>query len=100
MKLSTMLHRAADQYLPLTDFREQGYSCRAVWRALDEAKLAEEITRKEYRRLNGMFQEGCEELGLDAGSFHAFKDVPRHARQGARYQWLKFLALLAEEQGQ
>ena len=98
MKLSTMLHRGADQYLS-ADNLYNGFSCRAFWAAVDDAKCSHEISSEEWRLLCDQFQRGMEALGLDWGSFYAFDDVPVETRQATRYQWMKFCALLAEEQG-
>ena len=98
MKLSTLLHRGADECLSANDPYD-GFSCRAFWLAVDMAKSRGEISSTEWGILCDQFQRGMEALGLDWGSFHAFDDVHPSVRQAARYQWMKFCALLAEEQG-
>ena len=99
MKLSTLLHQAADEYL-IVDDPNEGYSCRAVWNAIDNAWYSHKISTVEKVSLSKQFEDGVEALGLDWGSFLAFSDIPPETRQAARYQWLKFCALLAEEQGE
>ena len=99
MKLSTMLHRGADKYLSAND-PYNGFSCRAFWKATDDAYYEGEISITEWNILCEQFQQGMEALGLNWGSFHAFDDVYLDYRQAARYQWMKFCALLAEEQGE
>ena len=101
MKISTLLHRAADEFLPVeVSRRSEGYSCIAFWDATQAAVISGEITRQEQYDIDARFEKGMEALGLNWGSFHAFDDVPLDTRQAARYQWLKFCALLAEEQGE
>ena len=99
MKLSTLIHRAADEYLSVDD-PNKGYSCSAFWEAVWQATLKHEISRDEHSDLCYRFEDGVEALGLDRGSFLVFSDIPPETRQAARYQWLKFCALLAEEQGE
>jgi hypothetical protein len=98
-KISAFLHSAADKFLPHDDPR-YGFSCEAFRSALNDALAKGEIGLIEYHELVFQFVDGIEALGLDFGSMNAFDDVPYETRQAARYQWLKFCALLAEEQGE
>ncbi len=91
-KISEALHRAADVHLkpepdsPSTHKRPRAkYSCDAVMFSADSPAQMDAI------------MTGLHQMGLDPYVFNAFKDVKDP--QGARYMWLKFAALMAEEQG-
>lgn len=110
VKISEILHLAADKYLfdGKSDYisrwdnklgHVKQYSCDAVNRALDEL-----VPFAQFWDTRQCIHKGFKELGLDAESFVAFSefaemDSPNEASQGARYAWLKFCAMLAEEQG-
>ena len=110
VKISEVLHLAADKYLASNYVEYIGtdksrFSCCAVETTLD--KLIDEkcvINIKQYRNLWDTIHEGFENLGLDTGSLYAFEEFEKgkvtEESQGARYAWLKFCAMLAEEQGE
>ncbi len=88
-KISEALHLAADKYLfdgVVFVSNQWSWSCLAVEEACDELRI--NFT---------MVYRGLENMGLTPfgdGQFSGVKD-----KQGARYMWLKFAALMAEEQG-
>jgi len=97
--IAEILHEAADKHLAVdiyeryqdtTKFR---FSCDAVFWACEDMK--------QFKRI----QEGLENLGCPVKSSDAFKNLGYSDNtvdsetQGARYIWLKFAALMAEEQG-
>ncbi len=82
-KVAEILREAADEWLsPLNCY--SGYSCDAVLNASPSA---------EYSPIMKFLRE----LGCNTFSFIAFKDVSDDERQGARFLWLDFAALVAEE---
>jgi len=94
-KISKILHLAADRYLsPSTDTGASKYSCDAIAFACDE--LLSKHSDPFY--IERIIKTGLFELGLDPRGLHEFDDIPEKHRQATRYQWLKFCALLAEEQ--
>jgi len=95
-KISEILHLAADKYLwsgYSKDRRDTAiYSCFAIDEAIDDLGLSTYGTNKLFR--------GLKEMGLDIGSSRAFNEFHGDPqRQSARYNWLKFAAMIAEEQG-
>jgi hypothetical protein len=95
-KISEILHLAADEYL-WTGYSKDPrnlsiYSCFAIDLAIDDLDLSASRTGKLFK--------GLGEMGLDIGSITAFEEF-RYGpqRQAARYAWLKFAAMIAEEQG-
>ena len=119
-KISDILHDAADKELAHNqetywccsgDIRKaslERFSCCAIDNAV--AKFLD----KEYPSLcwdkkadirddiMAHIHMGLEEMGLDVKSTRAFGDEPdfvSHDIQGQRYFWLKWAALMAEEQG-
>lgn len=101
--IAEVLHRAADHWLAVDgdDYEKRSdsdrYSCCAVGAAVDE-----------LCGFNQAFEDqiyaGLEQMGLDTESGLVFRklgypDEMDHTTQGARYAWLKFAALIAEEQG-
>ena len=101
--IAEILHHAADHCLSTNvDYpympAESVYSCCAVMKATET--LIGNI--KGYEESDAVFRRveaGLEAMGVDTESFKEFNDVPCEYRQGARYLWLKFAALMAEEQG-
>jgi hypothetical protein len=100
MKISQVLHKAADKNLA-HDYEsyirhsmdKERYSCSAIGLAL-------EYDDEMFDRI----LEGLKEMGCPTGSVYAFTDMGYNddfdkETQGARYMWLKFAALMAEEQG-
>ena len=101
MKISEVLHLAADKYLAANaheyyhSVRKEKYSCCAI-----DAK-----TNEQY----AIIKAGLRNMGCDTGSGTLFvkHGDPRPGQvginedvQGMRYFWLKWAALMAEEQGQ
>ena len=106
-KISEVLHLAADKYLSVdgsyvnADGRHvERYSCCAVNRAINSfylPYLVEVAIEKEVF-------EGLENMGCDTESSSLFNKYGDYRKgdaniQGMRYFWLKWAALMAEEQG-
>lgn len=97
--IAETLHYAADECLwdGRWDGRSRGhiskYSCDAVHLAAFDLGLSE-CKRK------AMFT-GLRRMGVDTRGLLQFSDFVNDSRraQGARYAWLKFAAMIAEEQG-
>ena len=87
MKISERLHRAADVYLSAKDDETEStryFSCDAVFFDSWDKKTAEFLY----------------DIGLDNHGYHEFDEFRNGIkRQGARYLWLKFAALVAESEG-
>ena len=119
-KISDILHDAADK--ELAHNQETYWCCEAQRRtaslerfsccAIDNAVTA--FLDKKYPDLNWTLKDdirediicdihkGLKEMGLDVQSTRAFGNEPdyvSHDIQGQRYFWLKWAALMAEEQG-
>lgn len=100
MKISKVLHKAADKHLahdyasfahPSLD--KERFSCTAICLAVNNDYELEDRVRV-----------GLQNMGCPTNSTHAFRDMGYDddfdiETQGARYMWLKFAALMAEEQG-
>ena len=105
--IADVLHRAADKNLLAHDrYRERGrkekFSCCAVDDALYE------LTGSYSSPLRSRVMAGLRNMGVNTGNSNLFKkygDKPdqysniNHEVQGMRYFWLKWAALMAEEQG-
>jgi hypothetical protein len=94
--IAEVLHCAADYYLlEYVDYAESErpnltYSCVAAYEAArDLVGLG-----RSWLDLTTNVEAGLKEMGMDT-----FDDVPDEHRQAYRYAWLKFAALIAEEQG-
>lgn len=108
MKISEILHNAADNYLvELTryelannDFFKERYSCLAVYASID-AVYKSSLDRVE---VSNIIMEGLREMGCPTNSTRAFGKEPPYNPdpeiQQNRYFWLKWAALMAEEQGE
>lgn len=112
-KLSTILNNAAEYnlasiYLPDSSLEESEYSCLAVGRAAEdyfksinswayiwEASVYFENTIMPFLKSLGLILHYDDER--DEGEFNEFPKGPD--RQSARYCWLKFAAMIAEEEG-
>lgn len=99
--IAQIIHDAADYELaagPEDDNDKMKYSCNAI-----RSELEREPDVTEDRIFEGLEAMGCDtkatnlfkKLGYNDGSF--WETDPE--TQGARYIWLKFAALMAEEQG-
>lgn len=100
MKLSKIFWLAANEYLPpkMTIDNQTavgwGYSCWAILRAVE--RNVPSFFFKEYVQKSSAFMRdlGCRD---DGWQFREFSEGPE--RQGARYAWLMFCSLYAEELG-
>lgn len=100
VKISKVLHLAADKYLwdgvGGIKFYGDEYSCIAVRLAVQQIRAS----NPEACVPTSDIFDGLTKMGVDCRSsweFYFFKEGPE--RQGARYLWLKWAALMAEEQG-
>lgn len=103
--IAQVLHRAADHWLTV-DFDDyenrtdsEKFSCCAI-----DAAAAEVLPYLGAEALTFKILHGLREMGLETSSGTAFFELgyPKGAHpetQAARYTWLKFAALIAEEQG-
>lgn len=90
MKISEILRKAADGFLWTGEQRDSDnrYSCGAVADVTDQKV-------DDSAACNFLM-----ELGVDTWSYHAFDEFPEgEIRQGARFLWLDFAALVAEDEG-
>lgn len=104
IKISEVLHLAADEYLSVDNYNIWGgcAACRTIYScdAWDDALHHLLDNSAIHNQLYDVIATGQKELGLDTDLMSEFNDIPAgEERQGARYAWLKFCALLAEEQG-
>jgi len=106
--ISEILHRAADEFLAATQkeydkLRKEKFSCLAITHILDDMICKKVITYEEKVELHSRIREGLQNMGLDIYSVYGFgNNVPGRIykkQQEARYNWLKFAAVVAEEQG-
>lgn len=100
--IAQVLHLAADKYLYSGGGRVLNfYSCCAIQSALSGFLIRGELTISERKRLERRIFKGLKNMGLNPSAtnqFNEFGDFSKEA-QGARYAWLKFAAMIAEEQG-
>jgi hypothetical protein len=93
-KISEILHLAADKYLwdgVSDDYSTEEYTCHAV---------KEAITDLWAWGVELAVFEGLMRMGVNPHSCYEFAEyAPGPNRQKARYNWLKFAAMIAEEQG-
>lgn len=107
--IAEILHLAADEHLAAKSSEywynrgtKEKYSCCAVSEAVmslwNEDKIASVEDRNEL--LKRVFK-GLEAMGCTVNSSDAFDeaDVFNPESQQSRYAWLKFAAIIAEEQG-
>lgn len=106
--IAEILHIAADKYLAvkreeycLYGGNKEKYSCCAVEEAVYRLYFTcdiEEIYQKE--NLVKRIKQGLKNMGCPVESVDAFKDNCDFVEenQQARYAWLKFAAMMAEEQ--
>jgi hypothetical protein len=108
--VADVLHIAADKCLVANvrygeNGRREKFSCCAI----DEAiyKIHGDYYSYESGHLRRNVLEGLKNMGCDTGSSTLFNkygdpaeyDSINHNVQGMRYMWLKWAALMAEEQG-
>jgi hypothetical protein len=114
IKISDVLHLAADKYLAkdLSEFYNVNYktrhSCSAVQCAIESLVKQGKMTGSEYfancDKVDSAVRQGFKKMGLEPNSLIAFDEFYDDYKispesQGARYAWLKFAAMIAEEQG-
>lgn len=107
--IAEILHLAADKYLAAksTEYwynngKKEKYSCCAVIEAAMSLLSEDKIDSLEDRNeLIKRVYEGLKEMGCPINSSDAFDEanVFNPESQQARYAWLKFAAMIAEEQG-
>ena len=103
--IAEVLHRTADEYLSKysrTWLGQDGlpsYTCPAICFCIDAMVTNSEITFIESIDLEEAIFEGLVNMGVDCGSNEQYAEFPYTMMQDARYGWLKFAALMAEEQG-
>ena len=101
MKISEILHDAADYYLQ-SEWRNvetTRYSCVAVNMALSNRCS----NGADFNKYHHIIMQGLKNMGCDVNSGTLFREygdsVFNEDVQGMRYFWLKWAALMAEEQG-
>jgi hypothetical protein len=107
--IADILHYAADKKLASKESQcwnrggnKEKYSCcavsEAVWELYNNDKIVSEGKRDE---LINRCTEGLKAMGCPTDSLDAFDDFGEFSakNQQARYAWLKFAAIMAEEQG-
>lgn len=100
MKISELLHKAADEHLAHDSASwafdgKAEFSCHAVWHACSPP-----YTEMYEQILKGLKEMGCPVNSSYAPSLWEMNSYEvTEQTQGARYMWLKFAALMAEEQG-
>lgn len=103
--IAEILHIAADDFLAVkkSEYRYHGgnkekFSCCAVKEAV--YALYGYFDVETYALIERIYQ-GLENMGCPTGSSYAFNNNGRFVQesQQARYAWLKFAAMMAEEQG-
>ena len=107
--ISEILHIAADKHLAVKesetwnrDGTKEKFSCcaasEAVWNLWNENEI---VSRSERDELIARCSEGLKAMGCPTESLDAFNDNGefKEENQQARYAWLKFAAIIAEEQG-
>lgn len=116
INVAELCHDAADNHLALTDKEywirggnKEKYSCCAIDMAFDKLVCGKGITSHEgfqkREALIDTIHEGLNNMGCDTGSIGLFKDPAEglgyclEQSQQDRYFWLKWVALMAEEQG-
>lgn len=107
--IAEILHIAADKHLASKEEQcwnrggsKEKFSCCAmsesVWKLWNEHKIESE---RERDHLINRCSEGLKAMGCPTDSMDAFNDRGEFSakNQQARYAWLKFAAIIAEEQG-
>ena len=99
--IAEVLHYAADHTLPTTSnwHCAGGYSCDAMREALHHFYPCH-LDQNKWDARHDQIIEGLKALGCNTRTIFEFNEFSNlDERQGARYLWLKFAALMAEEQG-
>jgi hypothetical protein len=107
--IAEILHIAADKYLASKESQQwkyggckDKYSCCAVSEAVHDLYNNFKIgSRYDYFETIERIYQGLRAMGCPTGSLEAFNDRNEfnEENQQARYAWLKFAAMMAEEQG-
>ena len=111
LTIADVLHLAADKYLASHSRHEGGvykdrFSCCAVGSAIYE--ITSSYSCNDRKILSDQVMKGLNAMGCKVGSsvlFVKHGDMPEvyeilnPSVQGMRYMWLKWAALMAEEQG-
>lgn len=104
--ISDALHLAADKYLAAHDRYEGG--CKERFSCLAVIEAAYELEGDYHSLFRQRLMDGLRNMGCDTSSSDLFKiygdnvddfSEINHKVQGMRYMWLKWAALMAEEQG-
>lgn len=104
--ISEILHYAADKKLAsryidqlYVGGNKEKFSCCAMHEAVID--LNRTFTFNEVDEVVTRISEGLEEMGCPVSCLNAFNDNGefKEENQQARYAWLKFAAIIAEEQG-
>jgi hypothetical protein len=108
--VADVLHLAADKCLVAHNRYNEGckekYSCCAINEAV--FRIYGNLYSGEAGALQKRVMEGLKKMGCSTGSMTLFKkygdnytdfSAVNHEVQGMRYMWLKWAALMAEEQG-
>lgn len=107
LTIAEILHIAADKYLwdgsgkfidsPLD---KEEFSCCAIYTVVLNNWSSLQFAGCNPLAADAMIDNGMRAMGLKPMSTKEFNDVPPGPkRQAARYAWLKFAAMIAEEQG-
>lgn len=106
--IAEILHDAADKYLKDDYFSREGgkarYSCLAILMSIFELESEWYFEWEDWKK-NKQFKQiiqGMKNLGFKTNYDNEgtiFADMRWSEVQAARYGWLKFCAMLAEEQG-
>ena len=106
-KISEVLHLAADKYLAANahDYYHKNkarFSCGAVLDALSSTRNFKDLRFSDI--VTGLRKMGCDttsrNLFVKYGDVYIGQNEINEEVQGMRYFWLKWAALMAEEQGQ
>ena len=105
-KISEVIHYAADTFLwdgeqTLNYIDNQKYSCDAISATigrLHDYAIDNDIKGQLVDLEDDIFA-GLENMGLRPNDLDAFFDIDYDKQQQYRYAWLKFVAMIAEEQG-
>lgn len=102
--ISDVLHYAADHCLAFKQSSKwkQKFSCCAVMDAYDIHKLSGDIDLNLKDVLKGLQNMGCDTYSNTLFRKYGdplYYEETKESVQGMRYMWLKWAALMAEEQG-
>jgi hypothetical protein len=106
--IAEILHIAADKHLAVKESEywargggKEKFSCCAVDEAVSRLYGYFDLEIYEREDIIKRIHKGLENMGCPTGSTDAFDDetVFNAENQQARYAWLKFAAIIAEEQG-